>query len=84
MTIFFTLLSLLSNYGAAKTLAFEVLSILPSRIDSGRQRLGGNTPLTVVFSLPVIRLGTPQYVSSLFTQKNTLFSTIMYFIDSMQ
>ena len=37
---------------------FNVLSILPSRTDGRRQRLEGNAPLTVVFSLPVIRLGT--------------------------
>ena len=45
-------------FGAAKAPPFEVLSILPLRLDAGRQRLGSNTPLTVVYSLPVIRLGT--------------------------
>ena len=43
---------------AGKSLSFEVLSILPTSPDGAHVTLGGNTPLTVVFSVPVIRLGT--------------------------
>ena len=53
----------------AKILSFEVLSILPSN-NAGRQRLGDNTPITVVFSLPVIRLGTDLvFIISAFVQR---------------
>ena len=54
ISVIFVLLNML-KHSTGKTLSFEVLSILPSNV--GRQRLSGNAPLTVVFSLPVIQLG---------------------------
>ena len=57
-SVLFVLLNVIT-YSTGKTLSFEVLSVLPSNTVGGRENLyNGNTPLTVVFSLPVIRLGT--------------------------
>ena len=57
-SVLFVLLNVMTR-SAGKTLSFEVLSVLPSSTVGGREELrNSNTPLTVVFSLPVIRLGT--------------------------
>ena len=57
MLVIFALASVIS-YSKGKNISFEVLSILPASTDGTSVRLSGNTPLTVVFSVPVIRLGT--------------------------
>ena len=52
------LLHTVHSVAAKKAFPFKVLSILPSSTNTGQpQYLSGKTPLTVVFSLPVIRLG---------------------------
>ena len=53
----FILMNVLAH-STGKTLLFEVLSVLPTSPDGAPIHLSGTTPLTVVFSLPVIRLGT--------------------------
>ena len=80
ISIVFVLLNVLVH-SAGKTLSFEVLSILPSNV--GRQRLSGNAPLTVVFSLPVIRLGNLRqlfFCSSNFAHMVDSFFCYPYFL----
>ena len=56
VSVLFVLSNLIAH-STGKALSFEVLSVIPSNNDGRDQKLYGNTPLTAVFSLPVIRLG---------------------------